>query len=139
MAELKTSRNDRDVDAFLASVENERRRSDAIAVKGLMTEITGDEPQMWGDSIVGFKTYLYTPGAGGAEREWFTVGFSPRKAALTLYIMDGFSEYETLLGSLGKHTTGKSCLYIKKLEDVDIDVLRQLITRSVAAVEARSA
>lgn len=137
MAELKTTRNDGDVDDFLDSIENPTRRRDAIRMRDLMTEITGERPEMWGDSIVGFGPYVYRPKSGGSEHEWFKVGFSPRKASLTLYIMDGFSEYQSLLDDLGRHSTGKSCLYIKDLDNVDLPTLREIVTRSVAAVEAR--
>lgn len=139
MAELKTTRNDGDVDAFLDSVDNEIRRRDAFAVKELMSAITGETPEMWGTSIVGYGPYRYTPKSGGAEHEWFKVGFSPRRASLTLYIMDGFNDYDELLAALGSHSTGKSCLYIKNLDDVDRGILTQLIERSVAHVEERNA
>lgn len=134
MAELKTTRNDGDVDAFLDSVDNEVRRRDALTIKELMTNITGEKPEIWGTSIVGFGPYRYKP-KSGSETEWFKVGFSPRKQSLTLYIMDGFSEYEGLLGRLGPHSTGKSCLYIKDLCQVDSEVLSELITRSFAQFE----
>ena len=137
MAERKTMRNAGDVDEFLETVENETRKRDAAAVREMMQAITGNEAEMWGSSIVGFGPYNYRPKAGGAEQEWFKVGFSPRKAALTLYIMDGFSEYRSLLERLGPHSTGKACLYIKDLEKVDTDVLREIISRSVAAVNER--
>ena len=134
MAELKTSKNDRDVDAFLDSIEDDTRRVDAKAVCALMAESTGAEPAMWGDSIVGFgsRHLVY---ASGREVDWFTVGFSPRKQNLTLYIMDGFDGYESYLERLGKHSTGKSCLYIKRLSDVDERVLRDLVTASVRALQ----
>jgi hypothetical protein len=138
MAGLKTTRNDGDVDSFLRSVDDETRRRDALEVRDLMASVTGETPHMWGTSIVGYGPYTYRPKAGGAEHEWFKVGFSPRKAALTLYLMDGFDDYASLLGKLGAHTTGKSCLYIKRLEDVDRGVLSELIRRSVTAVEERS-
>lgn len=96
----------------------------------LMRDVTGVEPIMWGDSIIGFGTYHYKY-TSGREADWFLTGFSPRKQSLTLYIMSGFSEYDQLLSKLGKHSTGKSCLYIKKLEDIDMDVLRDLILLSV--------
>jgi hypothetical protein len=137
MAELKTTRNDGDVNEFLENVENDVRRRDAMTVRDLMRNITGEEPQMWGESIVGYGPYVYRPGSGGAEHEWFKVGFSPRKQSLTLYIMDGFDDYNQLLSSLGPHSTGKSCLYIKDLERVDSDVLAELIRRSVRHVEQR--
>ncbi len=98
-----------------------------------MREITGDEPAMWGPSMVGFGRYHYKY-ASGREGDWFVAGFSPRKQNLTLYIMSGFSGYDELMARLGKHTTGKSCLYIKRLEDVDLAVLEELIRRSVAHV-----
>lgn len=138
MAELKTTRNDSNVDDFLDSVDNAKRKRDALVVRDLMSEVTGEKAEMWGTSIVGYGPYRYTPKGGGAEHEWFKVGFSPRKASLTVYIMDGFSEYDALLARLGSHSTGKSCLYIKDLEKVDMKVLRELITRSVSAVETRN-
>ena len=136
MAEIKTKKNDGDVDAFLNSVDNDRRRADAFQVKEMMTRISGEDPMMWGPSIVGYGPYMYTPASGGAEHEWFKIGFSPRKQALTLYIMDGSNSYDDLLNDLGPHSTGKSCLYIKNLEKVDLDVLEKLISKSLEAVEA---
>ncbi|MEE9179058.1 MAG: DUF1801 domain-containing protein [Acidimicrobiia bacterium] len=135
MAELKIQRNEGDVTAFIDSVENETRRRDAAAIKETMTRLTGQQPQMWGGSIVGYGTYTYASG-GGKENTWFKIGFSPRKQALTLYIMNGFEDYEALLTDLGKHSLGKSCLYIKNLEDVDANVLEQLITNSLAHIDA---
>ncbi|MGD2100766.1 MAG: DUF1801 domain-containing protein [Acidimicrobiia bacterium] len=139
MAELKTTRNDADVDEYLHGVDNQTRRRDALAIRDLMAQVTGEKPEMWGDSIVGFGPYAYRPKSGGAEHEWFKVGFAPRKQALTLYIMDGFDDYDALLSKLGPHSTGKSCLYIKNLEKVDTEVLTELVKRSVAHVEARIA
>lgn len=135
MAELKTRRTDGDVDAFLASVTDERRREDSLALRQLIAVITGDPGAMWGSSIVGFGTYRYRY-ASGREGEWFAVGFSPRKQNLTLYIMDGFDGYDEVLGRLGTFSTGKSCLYIKRLSDVDLDVLGSLVQASVAHVTA---
>jgi hypothetical protein len=134
MAELKTRRNKGNVVAFLDSVTNDQRRQDSFAVLELMEQVTGKKPEMWGDSIVGFGSYHYKY-ASGREGDWFLVGFSPRAQNLTLYIMAGFDGYETLLGKLGKHTTGKSCLYIKKLEDVDMDVLKDLVRQSAEHME----
>ena len=136
MAELKTKPHDGDVQAFLASVPDERRRGDAIAVCALMEEITGEPPTMWGTSIVGFGRYRYRYGSG-REGEWRVVGFSPRKQNLTLYIVDGFGKYQELLGRLGKHSTGNSCLYLKRLDDADPEVLRSLIAHSVEHVRTR--
>ena len=130
MAEPKTKPNERSVEDFLNAVENETKREDSLAILELMKQETGGEAVMWGDSIVGFGTYKYKY-ASGREGEWPITGFSPRKQNLTLYIMSGFEEYDDLQMKLGKHTTGKSCLYIKKLEDVDQDVLRVLVRKSV--------
>jgi hypothetical protein len=130
MAELKTQPTDESVELFLNSVENDKKRTESFTILKLMREVTGSEPQMWGDSIVGFGNYKYRY-ASGRQGEWFLVGFSPRKRNLTLYIMSGFDGYDGLLGELGKYTTGKSCLYINKLEDVNLDTLRELVKRSV--------
>ena len=130
MAELKTQKNDASVEAFLSGVENEKKRQDSFAILKLMQDVTGDKGQMWGDSIIGFGSYHYIY-ASGREGDWFLVGFSPRKQSLTLYIMSGFDEYDGLLSKLGKYKTGKSCLYVNKLEDVDMDTLRELVDQSV--------
>jgi len=130
MAELKTQESDASVDDYLNSVEDEKKRDASFKVKALMEEVTGEEARMWGDSIVGFGRYKYKY-ASGREGEWMITGFAPRKRNLTLYIMSGFDEYDDLLAKLGKHSTGKSCLYINKLEDIDMDVLRELVAKSV--------
>jgi hypothetical protein len=130
MAELKTKPNDQSVGDFLNKVPDENKRQDSFAILELMKQVAGDEPIMWGDSIVGFGTYRYKY-ASGKEGEWPVTGFSPRKQNLTLYIMSGFDEYDDLLNKLGKHSTGKSCLYIKKMEDIDQYVLREIISKSV--------
>lgn len=129
MAENKTKATDKSVQAFLEGVEDDRKREDSFTLVKLMQEITGEEPRMWGDTMVGFGSYHYKY-ASGREGDAMRVGFSPRKANLTLYIMTGFHEADPLLGKLGKHTTGKSCLYVKTLQDVNMDVLRQMIERS---------
>ncbi len=115
----------------MQSVEPEKKREDSYAILQIMQEVTGEAPSMWGDSIIGFGSYHYKY-ASGREGDWFLVGFSPRKQNLTLYIMPGFEHYDELLGRLGKHKTGKSCLYINKLADVDQDTLRELVRQSVA-------
>jgi hypothetical protein len=130
MAELKTKQNDQSVEAFLNRVDDERKRADSFAILEMMKQITGLEPKMWGDSIVGFGSYHYRYETG-REGDMPIIGFSPRKQNLTLYIMPGFGQYEALMAKLGKHTTGKSCLYIKKLADVDLDVLKELVRHSV--------
>jgi hypothetical protein len=129
MAELKTQKNESDVETFLNSVENKRRREDSFVVLDLMQDVTGDEPKMWGTSIIGFGSYRYKY-ESGRENDWFLTGFSPRKTSLTLYIMPGFERYDELLSQLGKHKIGKSCLYVNKLDDVDMDVLRELVALS---------
>ena len=126
MAELKTSRNEASVADYLAAVADPRRRADAQAVCALMVEVTGEQPTMWGGSIVGFGTFHYRY-ASGREGDWPAVGFSPRKQALTIYVSEGFEAYDDLLARLGPHSTGKSCLYVKRLADVDEDVLRSLV------------
>ncbi len=133
MAELKTQPNDASVEAFLNAIPDERKRADAFAVLELMKQATGEEPVMWGDAIVGFGEYRYRY-ASGREGDWPLVAFSPRKQNLTLYIMSGFDGYDELMARLGKHKTGKSCLYINKLADVDLAVLEELVRRSAAHV-----
>ncbi len=136
MADAKTKANDGDVEAFLASVENERRREDCRTVMTMMREVTGEEPRLWGDSIIGFGSYHYVY-ASGREGDWPLTGVSPRKQSLTLYIMPGFDRYESLMARLGKHRTGKSCLYVNRLDDVDPEVLRELVESSVAYMRER--
>ena len=126
MAAPKTVPNKESVEGFLASVADERRRADAEELCELMTKATGTTPVMWGPSIVGFGSYHYRY-ATGREGDSMAVGFSPRKQALTLYLPQGFAAHEALLAKLGQHTTGKGCLYIKRLSDVDKATLRKLI------------
>ena len=129
MADNKTLKTSASVDEFLAAVPNRRRREDGHALLDMMTEITGLEPAMWGPSIVGFGEYHYRY-ESGREGDMPLTGFSPRSRSLSLYIMSGFDGYEELLADLGRHKTGVSCLYINKLDDVDVEVLRELITKS---------
>ncbi len=135
MAQNKTQRTDDSVVAYLDSVENDKKRRDSFTIMKLMQEVTGTEPAMWGSSIVGFGEYTYKY-ASGREGEWFLVGFAPRKQNLTLYINGGFDNYEPLLSKLGKYSTGKSCLYIKKTDDVDLQVLKELVAESVDHMKA---
>jgi hypothetical protein len=135
MAELKTKPTDQSVEGFLNKVPDEKKRQDSFAILDLMKQVTGEEPIMWGDSIVGFGRYHYKY-ASGREADWFITGFSPRKQNLTLYLMSGFDEYDQLLNKLGKHSTGKSCLYVKRLENIDLDILKELIEKSVAHMKA---
>jgi hypothetical protein len=130
MAELKTTKNRASVSAFLKSVEDEARRKDSKEVLEMMRAITGERPAMWGSSIVGFGQYRYTY-ASGREGIWMLTGFSPRKQALAVYIMAGLKRYPALMKELGKVKTGSSCLYLRRLDDVDRKVLHALITASV--------
>ena len=135
MAELKTKLNDASVEDFLNGVADENRRRDCFAVLEIMREVTGEEPQMWGASIIGFGSYRYKY-ASGREGDWPLTAFSPRKQNLTLYIMPGFARYTGLMQKLGKHKTGKGCLYINKLKEIDQPTLRELVAQSVAHVKA---
>ncbi|XVV16915.1 DUF1801 domain-containing protein [Actinoplanes sp. CA-131856] len=137
MAEPKTTPNDASVAAFLASVADPKRRADAESVCALMTEATGEQPQMWGTSIIGFGRYHYRY-ASGQEGDWPAVGLSPRKQALTVYISAGFAEYDDLLARLGPHTTGKSCLYLKRLTGIDEQALRDLVTAAFRHLHGRT-
>lgn len=130
MAELKTQPTDDSVVGFLGGIPDEQKRADCFTLVALMKEATGAEPQMWGTSIVGFGHYHYRY-ESGREGDWFITGFSPRKQNLTLYIMSGFEQYDTLMQQLGKHSVGKSCLYVKHLSDVDLPTLTALVEQSV--------
>lgn len=131
MATMKTVKNDASVDAFLHGIDIEKRRDDCRTVIAMMQRVTGEDPAMWGPSIIGFGSYHYTYDSG-REGDFFVTGVSPRKQALTVYIMPGFGSYDGLMAKLGTYKTGRSCLYIKKLEDVDLKVLEDLIAKSVA-------
>lgn len=126
----KTIQNDASPTEFIAAVADEQKRADAQLVLKMMEEITGEPAKMWGPSIIGFGSYHYKY-ASGREGDWMLTGFSPRKTALTLYLIGGVDRNTELLEKLGKYKTGKSCLYLKKLSDVDLEVLRELITVSV--------
>ena len=130
MAENKTKPTTKSVPDFLNSIEDPVKKKDCLALSALMEEITGAKPKMWGDSIVGFGDYRYKY-ASGREGDWFLVGFSPRKQNLTLYIMGYLEFFTDLLEGLGKYKHGKGCLYVKKLEDIDTDVLKTLIKTSI--------
>ena len=136
MSGNKTKPTGASVDAFLSGLADAQMQADCRTVADMMAEVTGSEPRLWGSSIVGFGSYHYRY-ASGREGDFMLAGFAPRKRALTLYIMAGFAEYADLLARLGKHTTGKSCLYVKRLADVDQAVLRELVTRSVAYIRQK--
>lgn len=132
MAELKTKPTDESVDAFLDAVDD-KRKEDCYEILALMKEVMGEEPKLWGGTIVGFGSYHYKYKTG-REGDWFLTGFSPRKQNLTLYIMAGFDRYDELMSKLGKYKTGNSCLYIKQLADVDKKALKELVTLSAQYV-----
>ena len=136
MSDLKTRPTASSVDAFIDTLDDERKRADCRNLARMMAEITGASGVMWGSSIVGFGSYHYRY-ASGREGDFFETGFSPRKRALTVYVMAGFSAYGDLLGRLGKYSVGKSCLYVKRLADVDLDVLREMLTQSVSYIRAK--
>lgn len=135
--ELKTKVNDASVTTFLNSVADEQKRSDCLEILRMMKQVTREEPKMWGSSIVGFGSYHYK-GKSGREGDWMLTGFSPRKQNLTLYLMGGFDTHADLLNKLGKFTTGAGCLYIKKLDDVDRKVLKELVQASVKRMKQLS-
>lgn len=136
-AELKTRVNDASVEKFLNAVKDEQARTDCYEILKMMKQVTKEEPKMWGSSIVGFGSYHYK-GKSGREGDWMLTGFSPRKQNLTLYLMGGFDEQKDLLKKLGKYKTSVGCLYIKKLDDVDKKVLKELVAGSVKRMKQLS-
>jgi hypothetical protein len=135
MSTLKTKQTDKSVTEFLNSIEDEGKRKDSFAIVDLIEKATMLKPKMWGSSIIGFGSYHYKYDSGH-EGDTCIVGFSPRKQNLTLYL-HGINDYENLLEALGKHKTGKGCLYIHKLEDVNTTILKQLISKSVESVKKK--
>ena len=138
MAEAKTKPTDRSVASFLNSIPDPQARQDCFTIAKLMQEATRSEPTMWGGSIVGFGIQRYKY-ASGREGDWPLIGFSPRKQNLTLYIMSGLDSHPELLKKLGKHSVAKSCLYIKRLADIDLPTLKSLIRESVKKKQQRGA
>ncbi len=134
MAENKTIPTNESVEQFLNMIADEQKRKDSFAILELIRQVTGMEPKMWGSSIIGFGSYHYKY-ESGREGDSIITGFSPRKQNLAIYILGGFEESGDLLQKLGKHTTGKGCLYIKRLADVDLPTLKSLIEASVKYVE----
>lgn len=130
MSDLKTAPTEASVDQFLDGVADPSRRDDCRTLLEMMARVTGEPPRMWGASMVGFGSYHYRY-ASGREGDWLLTGFSPRKNDLPVYVMAGFDRYGDLMSRLGKHRTGKSCLYIKRLSDVSPDVLEELVRESV--------
>lgn len=136
MAELKTKPTEQSVEEFLNRVENEKKRADSFTILKLMKDVTKAQPKMWGPSIVGFGKYHYKY-ESGREGDWFLTGFSPRKQNLTLYIMSGFRRHGELMKKLGKYKTGKGCLYVNRLEDIDLSTLKKLVVESVNHLEKK--
>ena len=130
MAELKTKMTSASAAKFIAGIEDEQMRRECQTLNKLLRRITEKPPKMWGESIVGYGSYHYKY-ASGREGDWFIAGFSPRKQNLTIYVMAGFSQHKKLLDKLGKHKLGKCCLYLKRLDDLDPEVLEELLTCSV--------
>lgn len=138
MSDLKTRPTDQSVELFLAGIDDAQKRQDCQAISEIMREVTGAEPRMWGENIVGFGSYHYRY-ATGREGDWPLTGFSPRKQNLTLYLSYGFEQHGELMQRLGKHKVGKACLYIKRLSDVDQNALRELVQRSVEQLRRMNA
>ena len=130
MAELKTKVNDINVKSFIATISVEQKQKDSFVLLDLFTQITGEPAKMWGSSIIGFGQYHYKSERSSQEGDWPLTAFSPRKQSLTLYVMNDFEDYSNLLDKLGKHKTSRGCLYIKKLADVDMVILKKLVTKS---------
>ena len=136
MASLVTQRNSNSVEAFLHAISDEQKRADALRFLELFKNTTGFEPEMWGESIIGFGSYHYVY-ASGREGDWMLTGFSPRAKNFSLYIMSGFSRFDSLLAELGKHKTGKACLYVNKWDDVNAEALEEMIRASVAFMKEK--
>ncbi len=137
MAELKTKKTSASVMAFVNSIENQQRKKDARQLLTLFKEVTGFKPAMWGSTMIGYGMYHYKSDRSTQEGDWPRVGFSPRKANLTLYLVPGIAEYSDFLKKLGKHKTGVGCLYINKLSDIDIPTLKKMIKESLNEMNRR--
>ena len=138
MAELKTKQTNADVAAFINSfADTEQKRADGFELLKLMRDVTGYEPKMWGASIIGFGSYHYKSERSSQEGDWPLVGFSPRKAAISLYVFTGLKEHEHLLEGLGKFKMGKACLYVKKLSDINQEVLKNIMKETIAYLKSR--
>ena len=134
MTKVKTAQNNQNVSAFIANVKNEQRKADSLVLLETFKEISGKEPMMWGDSMIGFGSYQYKY-KSGREGEWFLAGFSPRKQSLTIYIMGGLNHHEESLKHLGEYKQRKGCLYINKLADIDMETLKSIISKSIKVIQ----
>lgn len=138
MAELKTQQTNANVSDFINSVaDSEQKRNDSFELLKLMHDFTGFEPKMWGPSIIGFGSYHYKSERSRQEGDWPLIGFSPRKAAISLYVFTGAEEHEYLLKGLGKFKMGKACIYVKKLSDIDQEVLKKLMKETIDYLQTR--
>ena len=137
MAELKTKETEASVEKFLKSITEKERREDCLTVTKMMEQATGSKGKMWGSSIVGFGNHRYVSERSGREADWFIIGFSPRKAALTLYLLGGLEMQKASLAKLGKYKTSKGCIYIKSLEDVDAKILKSMMDKCVKAISKK--
>lgn len=138
MAELKTKQNEADVIEFINTfADTEQKRKDGLELLKLMQDFTGFEPKMWGASIIGFGSYHYKSERSRQEGDWPLVGFSPRKAAISLYVYTGAKEHEHLLEGLGKFKMGKACIYVKKLSDIDQDVLKKIMKETIEFLQSK--
>jgi hypothetical protein len=138
MAELKTQKHDGNVIDFINSfADSDQKRKDSFDLLKMMQDFTGHEPKMWGPSIIGFGSYHYKSEKSRQEGDWPLVGFSPRKAAISLYVYQGTPEQESLLNDLGKFTMGKGCIYVKKLSDINQDVLKKIMKATIVFLQAK--
>jgi hypothetical protein len=127
---IKTRQTDASVESFLNTIKEEQKRNDSFEILEMMKKATGEEPKMWGSGIIGFGNLTYKSPATGREVDWFNIGFAPRKANISIYLTVNVNEHEELLKKLGKHKTGVGCLYINKLQDVDVKVLKKMMDNS---------
>ncbi len=138
MAELKTKQHDGDVFEFITSFANtEQKRLDSFELVELMQKVTGHPPKMWGNSMIGFGSYHYKSDRSKQEGDWPLVAFSPRKAAISLYVYSGAPEHEYLLKDLGKYTIGKACIYVKRLSDIDLEALKRIMLATIDFLEEK--
>jgi len=135
--ELKTKVNDKDIIAFLEGIEDGQKKADSFELLDLFSRLSGEEAKMWGTNIIGFGSYHYKY-ASGQEGDWFKIGFIPRKAKFSIYVMSGFEELDEFLSELGKHKVGKGCLYVNKLADIHTEVLEKMVLRSFELLKFRS-
>ena len=128
---MKTKKTRQSVKAFLDGIEDDKRRADSRALTKLLEDVSKEKPALWGHGLIGFGTYHYKY-PSGREGDWYLTGLSPRKQALTIYVMPGFEGYDELMAELGEYKSGKSCIYVKQLEDIHLPTLKKLVRKSIA-------